>query len=62
MNGGVSEMFPESEEPLFKNHLFSLNSSDAVMLGELLFLCIFAAIILHRKAKDSGCFTNNKLH
>lgn len=61
MNAGVLGMFPVSEEPSFKSHLFSLNSSDTVMLGELLFLCGFVAIILHKKAKDSGCFTDKEL-
>lgn len=41
---------------------FSHLTSDAVMVGEPLFLYGFVAIILHKKAKDNGFFADNELY
>lgn len=40
---------------------FSLNSGDAIMLGELLLFVFFVAVILHKKVKDNGCSRDNEL-
>lgn len=40
---------------------FSHLTSDAVMLGDPLFLYGFVAIIFHKKSKDNGFFADNEL-